>query len=736
MPSDHVRTDAVRRLATICLIAAAFFALGAGALQAATSSWVRIQHPALQGGGSIVYVRDILPAASGQPWLTVGYLVDSDGNRVPSAWTSADGVSWTRTTMAPTTSPERRDGPYLVARRGSVAVALGDRFDGELRPAAWFSSAPNVWTALTSPTDRLVSYGGRITALAAGPTEFVAVGVEYFGSRSIVSVFTSQDGQSWTERGAMEPVDGFAPFGVSAANGRIVIVGATSFGSAPDGRIWVLGEGASWSRIQAGPLGLEGPGAQVVTSVAWSDARGFVAGGSITRDGKETPALWRSPDGLTWARLPEGTPPSDGGNAAIQRIVAVGTGFLASGASDAGPRVWRSGDGTSWTALPPPPPAIADWELVFAASDGGKLVVVTLSEFGSRMHRRSGSKWVRADVGSAFPQSKAASELVDVATAGSRAVAIGQGSDGRPLVMVSSAGGAWHRRPFSDKAARLLAIASDRGSFVAVGWRLVNGRARMTTWASKNGTSWQRRGGTAFEPVGAFFDVAAVGGRFAAVALEPSSRGFVTTAWTLTRAGWKDDGVLGPGEPRAICAGPHGVTAVSVRGGGLQSRVVAWTRPPSGRWSREPELVAASGASAVSCADAPSGTIVGGQDGSLGATLWRRARRGEPWRGLVLAQTSPASSIGAVVREGSGFLATGSFGGRGQVDLAVWRSSDGVGWGWLGSLDPVFTESGYQAGLGVVSVGRRIVVVGRHGAGGAGLWIGPVPEAPGDEPGP
>ena len=44
----------------------------------------------------------------------------------------------------------------------------------------------------------------------------------------------------------------------------------------------------------------------------------------------------------------------------------------------------------------------------------------------------------------------------------------------------------------------------------------------------------------------------------------------------------------------------------------------------------------------------------------------------------------------------------------------------------MGGLDPVFTESGYQAGLGVVRVGQKIFVVGNRGAGDAGLWVGPV----------
>jgi hypothetical protein len=637
--------------------------------------------------------------------------------------------------MAPSASAERRDGPYLVARRASAAVALGERFEGQLRTAAWFTSSPNVWTAVTNPLDPLVTYKGRITALTATAEEFVAVGVDYSFGRSNVTVFTSTDGTSWRFRGGIEPSDGFAPYDVSEANGRIVIVGATSFESGSDGRIWVLDEGvANWSRVPSAPLGLDGPGTQVLTSIAWNAARGYVAGGSIVRGGREIPTLWRSSDGLSWTTMPNGTPPNDGRNAAVQQIVSVGNGFLASGASDAGPRLWRSNDATSWTALPPPPRSDPDAFLFFAASDGERIVLATLGEFGSQLHRRARSTWTRADTGSAFPRAKSATELVSVTAAGSRVVAVGQNGD-QPLVMASAVG-AWQRRPFSDRAGRLIAIAASRNTFWAAGWRLVHGRASMAVWTSTDARRWQRRGGTDFEPVGAFFDLAPVPGGFVAVALEPSKRGFVTTAWTLTKAGWRDEGVLGLGEPRAVCVGPHGVTAVAVRGTGVQSRIVVWTRTLAGRWPREPEFVASAGAKAVSCADAPSGTVVVGQDGQLAAALWRRTRPGQPWTGVVLAQTDPMSSIEDVVRDGSGFLATGSFGGRGQVDLAVWRSADGIVWEWLGGLDPVFTESGYQAGLGVVRVGERIVAVGRHGAGSAGLWVGPVPPTGGGEPGP
>jgi hypothetical protein len=725
----------VGRVTRISLIAAATLAFCATALPAATTGWVRVQHPALRGGASVIYLNDILPPdGSGHPWLLVGYLVDTDGNREPSAWTSEDGAAWTRTTMAPSASSERRDGPFYVARRGSVAAALGDRFENGLRPAAWYSTSPGTWSAITTPSDPLLAFTGRIVALDSGPNGFVAIGLLYIGGYSQVDVFTSSDGRSWVRRGAIEPSEGMRPLGVSAASGRVVIVGDSAFGSEPDARVWVFNEDGTWSRVDPASLGVSAYSESIITSVAWKPATGFVAGGSVIRAGHEIPTVWTSPDGLTWTRLPEGTPPSSGGNAAIQRMFAVPEGFLASGASDAGPRVWRSPDGKSWSAVSPPSSTTSAAQYVVAGAAGQKIVLLARSDSGSQLFRGSGAGWTRADTGSAFPHSNAAAELRDVAASGKRVVAVGQDGAEHPLVMLSSAGGSWHRAPFADRKARLIAITADRGVFWAAGWRLVAGRARLAVWTSRTGTNWRLHGGTAFEPVGAFTDVTLAPGGVAAVALEPSRRGFVTSAWTLTSAGWRDEGVLGAGEPAAVCAGPNGVTAVATVGGGLATRTVAWTHASGRAWPAEAELVAGSGASGRRCADTASGTVVVGQDQAGGATVWRRPHRGDPWSAFVLAQTAPESSIDDVVRDGAGFLATGTFGGRGQDDLAVWRSADGRGWSWLGNQDPVFTEAGLQSGQGIARLGERIVVVGRQGAGNAGLWVGPVPQPGGTPP--
>jgi hypothetical protein len=124
------------------------------------------------------------------------------------------------------------------------------------------------------------------------------------------------------------------------------------------------------------------------------------------------------------------------------------------------------------------------------------------------------------------------------------------------------------------------------------------------------------------------------------------------------------------------------------------------------------------------CADGPKGTVLVGGDENFVAVTWTRAGPGERWVKSVVGSSEPRTEILDVIRDGSGFLATGTSGARGQADLAVWRSSDGARWVRLAEADPISLEPGYQAGVGIVKISERVVVVGQHGAGNAGIWIG------------
>ena len=674
----------------------------------------------MRGGGHVVYVTSILPPESGSPWLAVGYVVDGDGNRDPSAWTSDDGAAWRRFGMEETGSAERRDGPFSVARRGRVAVAVGNRFDGTLRTAAWWSTGPSSWTALQDESDPLLAYDGDIEGLDGGPDGFVAVGYRHHPSgTTTVTVFRSDDGRAWRVDSAFSTTaERFQPLDVSSTGTRLVIVGDTAAGGGTDGRIWV-GTNGSWRSVDPASLGLGGPGFQQVAGIAWDPTLGLVAGG-LAGQNVEVPTLWVSPTGNEWERLPA----LEGGIAGVHRIQTIPGGFLASGSSDAGPRIWRSGNGRDWSLIPTPPSRSSAGQTVSAASDGTKVVFVALGQYGSQMFHRVGTEWLRGDKGAAFPTSTPfATALVDVAVAKSRVVAIGNDGHEKPLVMFSPSGGTWRKAPFTDPAARLVAITSERGTFTIAGWRLIRARAHLAFWTSRNGSTWRLLGGTRADPVGVFVDIVPSTSGLLAVAFEGSQRGLQTTTWARSRGTWRRTATLGLGVARALCAGPNGAVAVATVGGDARSRVLAWSRSPKGAWTPEPEIVAIR-SSATRCADGPRGTVIGGEDDSGAAVTWRRTRLDRPWVQAVVAVSAPRSEINDVVRDGSGYLATGTSGGRGQNDLAIWRSSDGERWTRIGETDPVFLEPGYQAGEGIVRARGGIVVVGRHGAGNAGLWSG------------
>jgi hypothetical protein len=695
--------------------------------QAAPATLKRIEHEALRGGGQVVYVLDVLGGEAGQPWLAVGWVVDSDGIRTPSAWTSDDGATWSRFAMEATGAPEARDGPYVVARRGNVAVAVGERFDVRARPAAWWSTTGTTWQAVEDPADPLLAFEGTIEAVSAGPFGFVAVGYQHNHQfnppNTTFTLFRSTDGQRWTVDTwyTTPPGERFVPLDIAAFGTREVVVGVAQLDTgATDGRIWVEKPTGSWQSIDPSSLGLSGPGFQSVGAVAWHPTFGLVAGGATSNGNAEIPTLWHSSTGETWERLP----PLEGGVAAVHSIAVVPGGFVAAGSSNAGPRVWRSSNGRAWSAVPTVLTGTTSGKEITVASDGSKIVYGVTADTGSQLFHRVGSEWVRADRGPGFPTSKPRGALLlDVATARGRIVAVGSDGDGKALIMRSRGGDSWTRAALPDGAAQLLAVAAYRGTFTIAGWRLLRGRAYLALWTSRTGTGWRRIGGSRNGPVGAFVDIAATSTGLLALAFEPGQRGLVTTVWASRRGAWQPVATLGPGIATALCAGPHGVVAVAAATQEPGTRIKVWSRPPGKQWSVEPEVPAAR-AVVSGCADGPKGTVLVGGDENFAAVSWTRARPGERWVKSVVGSSEPRTEILDVIRTGFGFLASGTSGGRGQADLAIWRSSDGARWIRLGEADPIFLEPGYQAGVGIAKIGDRLVVVGQHGAGNAGIWTG------------
>ena len=289
---------------------------------------------------------------------------------------------------------------------GPDSTSGPDSTPGATPPAAspQTGSGPvgTAWVRATIPAvaDRPV---GQVEAVTAGGPGFVAVGRGCTGDpqRCEGVVWTSTDGRSWVRApasdalntGASFPMSGpeIGMFDVAAGGPGIVAIG---YAARPDmqATIWFSPDGSSWQRI---PLG--GTATTRVHAVTW-DGQNFVLVGEVRpamasaadiATAKARAAVWTSPDGRTWTRVPDASAldaggfidtmedPSSGGMADViggpGGLVAVGS-VCRSNPSGCWPAAWTSSDGLTWARVAGVPAASGRLESV-AASRAGYVAV-------------------------------------------------------------------------------------------------------------------------------------------------------------------------------------------------------------------------------------------------------------------------------------------------------------------------------------------------------------------------
>ncbi|WP_067455110.1 hypothetical protein [Actinomadura macra] len=229
--------------------------------------WARAQFP-----GSGGWLSEVAYGAQG--WLAVGRT--SGASPGPLAMTSPDGASWTKAPFPAGPAPAAvTAGPV-----GYVAVGTG---------AAWRSTDLTTWKRSDIDGNPV-----NVSATAGG---YVAVG----GREKAPAAWTSPDGLKWTQAklsvsppaGSPVPVTGTGPptagpLAEVAARGNTVI----ALGQAGSLPLVSADGGATWTPRALG-------GATSVTAVA-ATPKGFVAAGATGGDA----AVWTSPDGTTWRRVP------------------------------------------------------------------------------------------------------------------------------------------------------------------------------------------------------------------------------------------------------------------------------------------------------------------------------------------------------------------------------------------------------------------------------------------------
>lgn len=181
-----------------------------------------------------------------------GYVAVGTIDRVPTAWTSADGETWE---------------PHVVAY---------DPPDGDLpgMPGPWMGN--------------LAEHDGWLYAIG---------GYQGGGDGIIPLGWRSQDGRSWEQIASQSPfyTDGYLVQGlVSGTPGLLALTTGYADGT---GGVWLWTAADSWLEVTDALPGTSG-GADFSDAV-WADGRYVVVGYGTGGDGREA-AAWTSTDGRSW----------------------------------------------------------------------------------------------------------------------------------------------------------------------------------------------------------------------------------------------------------------------------------------------------------------------------------------------------------------------------------------------------------------------------------------------------
>jgi hypothetical protein len=243
-------------------------------------------------------------------------------------WTSPDGTTWSR---VPHDESVFGDAAMSsVTPFGSGYVAVGGTGTGQIRSGnavAWTSPDGLTWTRAPHIEKTTAGSTGQegMSQVAAGSAGLVAIGHEWSDREEPFSppIWNSSDGITWSRVSDDEAV--FRGAGIS-----IVVSGGPGFiaiGSVgADAAVWTSPDGITWSRAPHDKAVFRGAG---ITSVT-KGGPGFIAVGWAGLDA----AAWTSPDGVTWSRVPHdetifGGQPED----EISSVVAFGSKIVAVGDS-------------------------------------------------------------------------------------------------------------------------------------------------------------------------------------------------------------------------------------------------------------------------------------------------------------------------------------------------------------------------------------------------------------------
>jgi hypothetical protein len=175
----------------------------------------------------------------------------------------------------------------------------------------------------------------------------VAVGFEWAGSDFDAAVRTSPDGVTWSRVPRDNAVFGGAGNqemrSVTVGGPGLVAVGVDGPGDDQDAAVWTSPDGVTWSRVPYDEAVFGGAGDQEMYSVTAGGSGLVAVGWAGPIDGHDAAvwtsdaAVWTSRDGVTWSRVPHDEAVFGGAASQEMRsVTAGGPGLVAVGYSGPG----------------------------------------------------------------------------------------------------------------------------------------------------------------------------------------------------------------------------------------------------------------------------------------------------------------------------------------------------------------------------------------------------------------
>jgi len=322
--------------------------------------WSRVSLGAVAARGEMTTV------IRGGPGLIAGGFASVDGDRVAAVWTSTDGSTWERVPHdAAVFGGEDAHSITGLAAGDTEYVAVGSSGrDG----MAWTSVDGYVWERVPQSASFVGEGWVKMTAVTYGPGAYVAVGYEsepdtdYMIDHGVVWV--SPDGLTWDRVDSDLFVDQILLDDVAANDSGYVAVGLDWTPTPIHPGVWISEDGRTWDQVDLG----DDEGARYMQAVdATEDS--IVAAGIYSPDlampeeaGDGSVVMWLSENATTWNRVPEdpeliGAPRGAytyGVTVSGDQIVAVGE-FKPKSVASSQAAAWVSNDaGSTWDHIATP----------------------------------------------------------------------------------------------------------------------------------------------------------------------------------------------------------------------------------------------------------------------------------------------------------------------------------------------------------------------------------------------